>query len=138
MSNPISAPLSGGFVTVSMPSIMRSERHIVQMTTTTTEEGNDSLPVPISSCTFLDTCAICITKYSIGDALVWSSNPECTHAFHEDCIMIWLMKLRRYMLCPCCRQEFILGDYSKDDSLDIEEGSNALSNDLAAISAVSD
>ena len=42
------------------------------------------------------------------------------------------------MLCPCCRQEFILGDYSKDDSLDIEEGSNALSNDLAAISAVSD
>lgn len=50
-------------------------------------------------------CAVCLGKYDIGEAIVWSSNPSCTHVFHEDCIVTWLMT-RQNPLCPICRQKF--------------------------------
>ncbi len=69
-------------------------------------------------------CAICLTDYEKSERICWASNPECTHVFHEDCIVQWLVTLGRnhavslnpneadfldYKLeCPCCRQEFIL------------------------------
>ncbi|KAL9181079.1 hypothetical protein ACHAXT_009884 [Thalassiosira profunda] len=72
-------------------------------------------------------CAICLQQYEPSERVSWSSNPECTHAFHEDCVVQWLVSLGRtkakrqrfsddpteaqllnYELeCPCCRQEFI-------------------------------
>lgn len=51
-------------------------------------------------------CAICLGEYDIGDKVVWSSNKECPHAFHEDCILDWLVKMQPQTPCPCCRQEF--------------------------------
>ncbi len=77
--------------------------------------------VPIS-------CAICLLEYEKGDRVCWSSNAECSHVFHEDCILQWLVSLgkkspiNQYLyytrnprdkellndeLCPCCRQDFI-------------------------------
>ncbi|KAL7538065.1 hypothetical protein ACHAXR_009682 [Thalassiosira sp. AJA248-18] len=72
-------------------------------------------------------CAICLMEYEPPERVSWSSNPECTHIFHEDCVVQWLVSLGRtksknhrfsvepteaqllnYQLeCPCCRQEFI-------------------------------
>jgi hypothetical protein len=54
-------------------------------------------------------CAICLTSYSCGDAVVWSSNPKCIHCFHESCILSWLLRRqnRRIRPCPCCRQGFM-------------------------------
>lgn len=74
-------------------------------------------------------CAICLMKYNVSERVCWASNPECTHVFHEDCIVNWLIyrgraksKLQRYpehnrytdaqllnykLECPCCRQEFV-------------------------------
>lgn len=72
-------------------------------------------------------CAICLAEYEPSDRVSWSSNPDCTHAFHEDCVVQWLVSLGRtkskkqrfadnpteaqllnYELeCPCCRQEFV-------------------------------
>jgi len=59
-------------------------------------------------------CAVCLTQYESGDTIVWSSNSECQHVFHEKCIISWLMR-KRNQLCPCCRQHFI------DPKLDTSE-----------------
>jgi hypothetical protein len=81
---------------------------------TTVIESNAHRNVP-------STCVICLVQYQSGDHVSWSSNEECSHAFHRDCILIWLLKKnvsdgfsvgsdnhneRRY-LCPCCRREFV-------------------------------
>jgi hypothetical protein len=55
-----------------------------------------------------DTCAICLNQYAIDDAVIWSPNRDCVHCFHEDCIMLWLLrKSSKHRQCPCCRQSFV-------------------------------
>jgi len=51
-------------------------------------------------------CSICLERYEVDDAVVWSSNEACPHVFHDNCIASWLMT-QVNPLCPCCRQEFI-------------------------------
>ncbi len=73
-------------------------------------------------------CAVCLIKYEISDRVCWSSNSECSHVFHEDCMLQWHVALGRKhsrrkrfsanpsekklldfdLTCPCCRQDFIL------------------------------
>lgn len=58
------------------------------------------------------TCAICLMQYKVGSHVSWSSNEECVHVFHRDCILLWLLKKRtsgdeRQYVCPCCRREFV-------------------------------
>jgi hypothetical protein len=75
-------------------------------------------------------CAVCLMKYEISDRVCWSSNCECSHMFHEDCMLRWQMVLGRKhsrrkrfsanpsekklldfaLTCPCCRQDFILSN----------------------------
>ena len=82
-------------------------------------------------------CAVCLTKYDVPNRVCWSSNSECSHVFHEDCMLHWLVVLGRkcsrrkrftknpsegmlldfHMPCPCCRQDFI----SRDVILGTEE-----------------
>ncbi len=38
-------------------------------------------------------CAICLMDYEPSERISWSSNPECTHVFHEDCVVNWLVSL---------------------------------------------
>lgn len=64
------------------------------------------------------TCAICLLQYSPGCYVTWSSNKECTHAFHRDCILMWLLKKEEPYLCPCCRREFVLESMLNDDGGD--------------------
>ena len=73
-------------------------------------------------------CSICLSEFNLHQQICWSSNPECTHVFHSDCMIQWLVALgrkhsttKRFTLhpterqlvehfelqCPCCRQEFI-------------------------------
>jgi len=59
-------------------------------------------------------CAICLMKYNENDIVVWSSNSNCPHVFHENCIVSWFSKKRHYFLCPCCRQDFFGGKNKED------------------------
>ena len=71
-------------------------------------------------------CAICLSEYAKNDRVCWSSNKECSHVFHESCILQWLIssgkkrsinhqftrhpsdeELLGNEICPCCRQDFI-------------------------------
>ena len=56
-------------------------------------------------------CAICLGQFTNKECIVWSSNVNCSHYFHYDCILSWLERrtaARRRKLCPCCRQQFII------------------------------
>ena len=60
-------------------------------------------------------CAICLEEYHEGDTIVWSSNKNCRHAFHRDCLTSYLVKINakdtyESYPCPCCRQNFFYED----------------------------
>jgi len=97
------------------------------------EESNNERVVPIF-------CAVCLMEYEVSERVCWSSNKECTHVFHEDCILQWLVssgrtkskrrwfpdnlserRLMCYQLeCPCCRQEFVSKETRSDNAEDSE------------------
>lgn len=52
-------------------------------------------------------CAICLCEYEKGDVVVTSCNSECPHAFHQECIVEWLVKMQEGAPCPCCRRTFV-------------------------------
>lgn len=72
-------------------------------------------------------CAVCLQEFEDSERVSWSANADCTHVFHEDCIVQWLVTLGRIkaktqrfsdeptesqllsydMECPCCRQDFV-------------------------------
>jgi hypothetical protein len=52
-------------------------------------------------------CSICLEAYKPGETVVWSGNPKCNHAFHQECITAYLVKVKdRSTPCPMCRQDF--------------------------------
>lgn len=46
----------------------------------------------------LDDCAVCLTELAAGDTA--RVLPRCGHAFHVDCVDMWL---RSHSTCPLCR-----------------------------------
>ncbi len=49
-------------------------------------------------------CSICLSSFKQGDSVSRSVNPECTHRFHTDCIVDWLIA---HPACPECRRDFL-------------------------------
>lgn len=64
------------------------------------------LRLPSNGTLVSNCCAICLGVFDVGDSVVWSSNPNCKHAFHQECVLGWLVKMQPETPCPCCRQEF--------------------------------
>lgn len=56
-------------------------------------------------------CDICLLEYEVGDEVAWSPNMKCTHTYHKDCVLDWLV---RKPSCPNCRHDFTKG--KKSDS----------------------
>jgi hypothetical protein len=58
-------------------------------------------------------CAICLEAYEPGETVVWSGNPKCNHAFHQECITAYLVKVKDGSTpCPMCRQDFTSDPWS--------------------------
>jgi hypothetical protein len=49
-------------------------------------------------------CAICLSSFKKGEEVAQSVNSECTHLFHTECIVDWLVT---QPACPECRREFL-------------------------------
>ena len=47
------------------------------------QQKDDRREVPIF-------CAVCIGEFEASERVCWSSNTECTHVFHHDCMLHWL------------------------------------------------
>lgn len=61
-------------------------------------------------------CTICLSAFEVGHDIVWSSNANCDHCFHTDCMQQWLTKQQRSVnaegpVCPCCRRDFVIDPY---------------------------
>eukprot|EP00571_Detonula_confervacea_P006762 CAMPEP_0172315630 /NCGR_PEP_ID=MMETSP1058-20130122/25814_1 /TAXON_ID=83371 /ORGANISM="Detonula confervacea, Strain CCMP 353" /LENGTH=271 /DNA_ID=CAMNT_0013029749 /DNA_START=57 /DNA_END=872 /DNA_ORIENTATION=+ len=61
-------------------------------------------------------CAICMVEYDIGDVVIHSKN--CSHAFHQDCILDWVSRDNRD--CPSCRAIF----YNPNDGSETKKSSS--------------
>jgi len=57
-------------------------------------------------------CAICFNDYEEGDIVSWSKHPSCRHAFHQHCLLPWLMS---HDTCPNCRWNY----FTVKDSCDV-------------------
>ena len=49
-------------------------------------------------------CSICVEEYKEGDDIAWSKNEICSHVYHTECIVAWLMN---HSNCPLCRNDFL-------------------------------
>eukprot|EP00538_Stauroneis_constricta_P001072 CAMPEP_0119561442 /NCGR_PEP_ID=MMETSP1352-20130426/17645_1 /TAXON_ID=265584 /ORGANISM="Stauroneis constricta, Strain CCMP1120" /LENGTH=291 /DNA_ID=CAMNT_0007609651 /DNA_START=221 /DNA_END=1096 /DNA_ORIENTATION=+ len=81
------------------PPSLQKQNSLSSLNTGMLRLPNNRQPVP-------NCCAVCLGSYDVGESVVWSSNPQCAHAFHEECIIEWLIKMQPETPCPCCRQEF--------------------------------
>jgi hypothetical protein len=52
-----------------------------------------------------DVCAICLSRYQEHDCVCRGSNPCCSHIFHEDCLIGWLLVQD---VCPMCQAPYLL------------------------------
>jgi hypothetical protein len=74
--------------------------------TKVSDEGNgDISEYSNRSLDSFDGCAICLANYRRHQKVCESSNPACTHIFHEECMVNWLMK---HHTCPICGQIYII------------------------------
>jgi len=81
-------------------------------------------------------CPICLSSYEPQQSICYSSNHQCPHVFHSECIMHWFVEMGRrnddiiithgtkldesslleYTLsCPCCRQPFVQSESLQKD-----------------------
>ena len=56
-------------------------------------------------------CSICLEAYQQHDTLIWSLNQDCSHAFHQDCLLEFFARNtgkqgKIATPCPCCRRDF--------------------------------
>ena len=71
-------------------------------------------------------CAICLEEYHEGETIVWSSNKKCQHAFHRDCLLNYLVKVKaeNEFPCPCCRRNFFESTQDEEEEEEEENDGN--------------
>jgi len=57
-------------------------------------------------------CDICLLEFEVDHEVAWSLNLNCSHTFHKDCILQWLLKNHS---CPVCRRDYL--DSNADENV---------------------
>jgi len=73
-------------------------------------------------------CAICLCPYEEGDIRIFSK--RCSHAFHKECILEWLVKSHNE--CPCCRIDMVTKSEIEETSASLI-GTERLAQALAVV-----
>lgn len=79
-------------------------RNSLSFTNSFVKDGLGSIP------DFDSSCGICLAEYEEKDIVSWSKDPSCRHAFHQHCLVPWLMS---HNTCPNCRWNYFTNKYSK-------------------------
>lgn len=53
-----------------------------------------------------NSCPICTEEFTEGELIAMSKNIDCSHVYHTDCIIPWMMK--SHDECPMCRNDFLV------------------------------
>lgn len=81
-------------------------------------------------------CSICLSELDVGETVCWSQNEDCTHCYHQECLLTWFVslgkqnsKMKRFptqmtaqnlikykLECPCCRQVFLEPEVPEEKS----------------------
>jgi len=103
---------SSRFVQIPLPGLVLSGDATLTGITTTAVSSLASCRTGTKRCVPAF-CAICLESYQAGTEIVWSSNQQCNHVFHKNCLEQWVMKLRQSEgpICPCCRRDFLIDPY---------------------------
>ena len=60
-----------------------------------------------SACKHVETpkeCSICLDAYANGEKMATPLSDGCSHAFHDECITLWLLQ---HDHCPLCRTKLL-------------------------------
>lgn len=108
-------------------------------------------------------CSICLTPYEVSQKVTWSSNPNCPHVFHHQCLLQWFVAVGKRAFkgetvsvtndqdpdsikkklcnfekpCPFCRQNYFLGESQEIEVDDSNNDSNSNNNNDDSIMASS-
>mmetsp|Transcript_23533 Transcript_23533/g.36180 ORF Transcript_23533/g.36180 Transcript_23533/m.36180 type:complete len:142 (+) Transcript_23533:491-916(+) len=52
-------------------------------------------------------CPICLNGMQIGQEITRSTDPQCHHSYHKECILEWMLRPKSELHCPCCRRDFV-------------------------------
>jgi hypothetical protein len=122
---------SNVFVFVPMPGEQRQTNNSVSDKVEREEENASSTPLRIRQAP--NGCAVCLSQFYPKERISWSSNAECSHVFHQDCLLRWFQAVGHKhqekqlrlcpsvteeeaiqlcfnfpKLCPCCRRPFCI------------------------------
>ena len=109
---------------IDIPQQRQRQRPPNSTTTSPTTETTTTTTVP-------NRCVICLQDYRPNEIIVLSDNPSCSHCYHRDCILEYLIPLLKFdgtntvpspsgdeesksvggaaaAPCPCCRLPFLL------------------------------
>ena len=78
-----------------------------------------------------DVCPICLDNFEVGDVVMWSRHGSCSHVFHEDCLLQWLLEQRENE-CPTCRACFI-ADMDADSTSSSTDTADTSDNSIIEI-----
>lgn len=63
-------------------------------------------------------CEVCLVEFGTTDTVVvGSNNPDCTHVYHLECIVSWLLSDANKNTCPKCRAPYIIIETENEAAL---------------------